>query len=255
MHELLATQWLGRSFTYFDELDSTNTYCKDNADTLPHGAAVIAGRQTRGKGRLGKTWEDPGKVSLILSFLLHGQTPENLSVLPLLAGMSVCAALEKHGIHPAIKWSNDILLENKKICGILCESRIIGERAFAVVGIGVNMLQTQADFDRHNLVYATSLHLATAKKVDIFELAAEILNEFEPILQDYSKNGFIHVRERYKSNCITLGREVRILTGEGEAHGLALDIGDDGSLICNIGGKVQVVRAGEASVRGIFGYV
>ncbi len=259
MKDFLRTQWLAKSFQYFDEIDSTNTYLKQHAGELPNGAAVLAARQTAGRGRLGRAWQDNGKPSLALSVLLHKQTVENLSLLPLLAGLAVRRALEKlTGLGLQLKWSNDVLLENQKLCGILCESRIqAGDSfgAFAVVGIGVNLEQTRDEFDLLDLVYATSLKLATGKSLEILPVAAEILYEFEQILDIFEKNSFEALREEYKNSCITLGREVRIISGNNEQIGMAVDIGKDGALICEIDGRLVNINAGEASVRGIYGYV
>lgn len=255
MSMVLDTLWLGRNQEYFDELDSTNLYLKEHADGLPHGAAVIAKRQTQGRGRLGRSWAQGGG-DLALSFLLHGIDAEKLSVLPLVTGVAVASALEKLcGITPALKWSNDVLCEDRKLCGILCESRLSGRKAFAVLGIGVNLSGSREDFELLDLVYATSLKLATGKSFGIFEVAAKICNELEPVLENFEKNGFDSIWEEYKRYCVTLGREVRVVRDGQELQGRAVDIGGDGSLICEIGGETVSIHAGEASVRGIYGYV
>lgn len=255
MSMLLDTVWLGKKQEYFDELDSTNLYLKEHAEKLPHGAAVIAKRQTQGRGRLGRSWKQGGD-SLALSVLLHGVNAEKLLALPLAVGVAVASALEKLcGIQPSLKWSNDVLCEGRKLCGILCESRIAGDKAFTVLGMGVNLSGSRKDFELLNLVYATSLELATGKSFGNFEVAAKICNELEPVLEKFEKNGFGCIREEYKRYCVTLGREVRVVCDGGERQGRAVDIGDDGSLICEIGGETVSIHAGEASVRGIYGYV
>lgn len=251
----LKTAWLGRSFECLEELDSTNEYLKANAFDLPHGAAVIAKRQTAGKGRLGRNWQDSGN-SLALSVLLHGQSIERLAMLPLVAGVAVSDALQSlTGESFPIKWSNDVLFGDKKICGILCESKISGGNAFAVIGIGVNLAQTREDFDCLGLVYATSLKLATGKSFEILPVAYGILNKFEPIIEDFQKKGFEAIREKYKKRCVTLGREVRVISGVTEQTGFADDIAEDGGLVLKTSGGVKIIRAGEASVRGLYGYV
>lgn len=255
MSMVLDTVWLGRKLECFDELDSTNLYLKEHADRLQHGAAVIAKRQTQGRGRLGRSWAQGGG-NLALSVLLHNVDAKKLSTLPLVAGVAVASALEKLcGIKPALKWSNDVLCDNRKLCGILCESRLSGGKAFAVVGVGVNLSGSREDFGLLDLVYATSLKLATGKSFEIFEVAAKICNELEPVLENFEKNGFGGIREKYKRYCVTLGREVRVVRDGGERHGKAVDIGMDGSLICEIGGETVSIHAGEASVRGLYGYV
>lgn len=256
MRMKLNTMWLGKNQKYFDELDSTNTYLKEHALELAHGTVVIARRQTQGRGRLGRVWRqnESGK-NLALSVLLHGADTEKMAAVPLATGVAVATALKKLcGINLGLKWSNDVLFEDRKLCGILCESRITADKAFAVLGIGVNLSGVRKDFELLDLVYATSLELATGKSFDFFEAAAAICNELEPVLDDFGENGFASIRERYKEYCVTLGKEVRVVCAGTERHGKALDIGADGSLICDISGETVSVNAGEASVRGIYGY-
>lgn len=254
MSMTLSTAWLGQAQQTFDALPSTNTYVKEHAEQLPHGAAVLARRQTQGRGRLGRSWLQSGD-SLAFSVLLHDVDLARMTALPLVTGVAVAAALEKLcGIAPALKWSNDVLVDGHKLCGILCESRITAGTAFAVLGIGVNLTGTREEFGLLDLVYATSLQLATGKSFDFFEVAAAICNELEPVLQDFNQNGFTDIRKRYKQYCCTLGKEVRILHAGRERTGVAVDIGADGSLICETDGETVSVNAGEVSVRGMHGY-
>lgn len=251
----LRTEWLGRRFIRFDELGSTNEYLKEHAPGLPHGAAVTATRQTAGKGRLGRGWSGSDDNGLALSLLLRGLDTRDLPRLPLLAGLGAVYALESiTETKFALKWSNDVLVGGKKLCGILCESRIASDGIYAVAGFGVNLTQEQKDFESLGLVYATSLQLATGIIVPGLRLAAEICNQFERVFENYRENGFDMIKESYKKRCVTLGKQVRVITGNGEQTGIALDIAEDGALICDIGGEIVHVRAGEASVRGIYGY-
>jgi len=255
----LTTRCLGRSFVHLDEVDSTNNYCKDNAATLPHGAVVLADFQTGGKGRLGKSWSNPRGHTLSFSILLKENIRlEDMTLLPLLAGLGVCRGLDSLcGLEFAIKWSNDVLCQGKKVCGILCESRIsaAGSELSAVIGIGVNLLQTCEDFAQLDLVYANSLFLATGRSYLPEQAASAVLNELEPVLDSFIAGGFQPLREAYKARCITLGRQVLIRQNEVEQEVFARDIAPDGSLLCTMAdGKTQKINAGETSVRGIYGY-
>lgn len=251
----LQAAWLGRHWEHFATLPSTNDYCKRNADALPHGAAVTAELQTGGKGRLGKRWnEEPGK-GLALSLLLREPPMDFLRLLPLISGLAVAEALDELcGVPCGLKWSNDVLLEGKKLCGILCESRIGSDGAFAVVGIGVNLAHTLEDFQRLGLVYATSLLLATKKNYPAAETAAAILNRLEPLLEQFLAQGFGPILPRYKARCVNLGKPVRVLWQDSQREGVALDIAEDGSLLCELDGEIRPITAGEASVRGLLGY-
>jgi len=256
----LETLRLGRGLVLLEEVDSTNSYLKDNAEHLPHGAVVLAERQVRGKGRLGRSWSHQAGQSLAFSLLLkEGVRAEYLPGLPFLAGLGVCRGLGAlSGADFAIKWSNDVLHGEKKICGVLCESRMAyGQKnPFAVIGMGVNLTQSREELDRLDLVYAQSLILVTGIKYTAAQTAAAILNELEPLWDRFREHGFPAIREEYRSVCVTLGRQVRIMRGCGETEALARDIARDGSLICTLpGGETVHVNAGEASVRGLYGYV
>ena len=253
----LTTKWLGRTALHFDEIDSTNTWLKARmTGDLPRGTAVLAALQTAGKGRLGRHWQEEQDAGLALSFLLRGFPPASIPALPLAIGLAVCLALEDVGAGQAgIKWSNDVLLAEQKICGILCESRT-GTDA-VVAGIGVNLLHSRAQLDAAGLVYATSLHLATKQVPTPPALAASIANRLEPILEQIQTGGFAAIRPAYCARCLTLGRQVRLLNADGTARtGQALTISPRGDLICRMeNGAEEAIGAGEVSVRGLYGYV
>lgn len=251
----LATSWLGRHYQHLAEVDSTNDYLKERADSLPHGAVVTADLQTKGRGRRGKSWVALPGQSLAMTALLHHWKLEEMGRLPLIAGLAVAEGLEQLcGISCQIKWSNDVLLGGQKLCGILCESRIARHQGFAVVGIGINLRQQQQELHDLGLVYAVSLFSVTGKYFGAEDVAAAVLNQLELLLEQYSAEGFGPILALYRRRCVTLGQTVRVLWEDREQLGTALDIGEDGSLLCNIDGKVRSVVAGEASVRGIYGY-
>lgn len=252
----LTTRMLGRHWLHLPTVDSTNNYCRERADTLPDGCAVTARVQTGGKGRLGRGWNDQPDCGLALSILLRGGNPEQAAYLPLLAGLAVCEGVEALcGARCALKWSNDVLIGGKKLCGILCESRVAARESHVVVGIGVNLVHSQEDFARLGLVYATSLLLDTGNTYTVPQVTAAILNHMEPLLETCAGKGFAPLLERYRQRCVTLGKPVRVLWQGEERTGTALDIAPDGALLCDLDGETCAVRAGEASVRGLYGYV
>lgn len=250
-----CTEWLGQHTVVLESVDSTNSWCKTNAATLEHGTVVIARSQHMGKGRLGRQWVDFGEKGLYLSVLLKGYTPDRLGALPLLAGLAVLDAMRALcDAELSLKWSNDVLLGGRKLCGILCESIISGSEACAVIGIGVNVAQTSDDFAGHDLVYATSLFLATGKIEENHIIAAKILQNLEKVLEIYENDGFAQLRERYKSVCINLGKRVLFERTNATARmATAVDIAEDGALICIGEEGMFRVCSGEVSVRGIYG--
>ncbi|WRS27274.1 biotin--[acetyl-CoA-carboxylase] ligase [Oscillospiraceae bacterium MB08-C2-2] len=251
----LKTRELGRCHIHLETVDSTNDYLKRRAGELCHGASATASLQTAGKGRLGRQWLELPDKALALSVLLAGYTPAQLGQLPLLVGLAVSQGLEGlTGLQIGLKWSNDCILAEKKLCGILCESRILGNQVWTVVGIGVNTQQTAEQLCGLNLEYATSLFLATQKYWDIAQIGGEILNKLEEILDIYALSGFSALKTAYSERCVTLGKKVRIVDADRETLGEALGIAEDGGLICRVDGQEKIIRSGEASVRGLYGY-
>ncbi|WP_040195536.1 biotin--[acetyl-CoA-carboxylase] ligase [Candidatus Soleaferrea massiliensis] len=251
----LQTQLLGKNFIYLEQVDSTNNYIKEHAQSLPDGTLVIAGRQYAGRGAGKHTWADGQDSMLAMSFLIKNIELSYMPQLPLITGLAVARALtEATGGNFRIKWANDVLYESKKLCGILCESQIFGDEVFAVCGIGINIGQDQAFFDRAGLPYATSLKLGFGREYSAYSVAALVMNHFEPLYERLSSVGFDALRNEYIKSCFTVGKQIRILSPEGQLEGLALTIDSDGSLVCNIDGKIVNIRAGEASVRGLYGY-
>jgi len=262
---------VGNKLLWLDEVDSTNTYLKEHMDDpqFPHGTAVYTDCQTAGKGRRGNHWggsnpnimNRPG-ASLALSFLLRKTKLEDMGVLPLLMAIAACRGLK--GVCPnlefGIKWPNDIICQGKKLCGILCESRISADGSSCTVcGIGVNLTQTQQELDNTNLPYAISLYIANQGKdmnrISPEPIASAILDAFENVYQIYCQNGFTALLLEYKQNCVTIGKKVQVIWNQEAKEGEALEISPSGELICKIDGQLHTIRSGEASVRGLYGYV
>lgn len=259
---------IGKKHLHFKEIDSTNTYLKEHGKELPNGTTVTADYQFAGKGRLGRQWEDGSKNSgedaLKCSILLKGLSLEKIPQLPAVTGLGVCLALEKlFGEGFLIKWPNDIIYNKKKICGILCESRVSPSHesetsnCFAVCGFGINLAQTSGYFQENQLHYASSIYLETGIIPDVGMVYKKVLDCFEQIYLSYLQFGFSNILGMYQEKCATLGKEV-IIQDQGQESsaqliGTALRIDQEGQLICLVGEKEVVVRAGEASVRGLYG--
>lgn len=260
------TKQIGQNLIWLDRVDSTNTYLKNRCHELPHGTAAFTDCQTAGKGRRGNQWNgsdakvQPGS-NLALSFLLKDVTVEDMGILPLICALAVRrAVLALTGAPAGIKWPNDMILKGKKLCGILCESRIAahdgqGEAFCAICGIGVNLTQNQQDFDALNLPHAISLLLACGRVFKPEKVTAAILEAFEQAYLRYREEGFPALLQEYREGCVTLGRQVRVIWDQQIKEGVALDISPKGELVCSIEGAVHTVRSGEASVRGLYGYI
>ena len=256
----LHTQWLGKEIYYQKSVDSTNSWAKRLAEEgKPSGTVVVADVQTNGKGRRGRSWETPERMSVPLSILLRPDfAPEKASMLTLVMGLSVVQALENAvSLQCSIKWPNDVLISEKKVCGILAELYSqIDNMEYMVVGAGVNANMTEFPEELANK--ATSLRNELGRPVQRALLVAYILEAFE---KNYEK--FLHtqdlrdLKEEYTKRLLNTGRPVRMLQPQEEFEGVARGIDTWGNLLVERtdSGVVEQVYAGEVSVRGLHGYV
>lgn len=254
---LLTTACLGRTVYSYEVTDSTNRRAREEADRgAPHGSVFFAEEQTGGRGRLGRAWSAPRGEGVWMSVLLRPKlAPADIAQITLLTGLAVCDAIrEVTGLPVQIKWPNDIVLDGKKLVGILTEMAAEEDRICAlVVGIGVNV--NNPAFPEELKDKATSLLLATGKPVSRKELAARILlrleKEYETFLRQGANAAF---RKRYAERCATIGSLVKVVMGNEEFAGTAIGISETGALLVQTGQGIRAVNSGEVSVRGMLGY-
>jgi BirA family biotin operon repressor/biotin-[acetyl-CoA-carboxylase] ligase len=255
---IIHTKVLGKDIRYYDQINSTNEMAKTLArEGASEGTVVIADRQLSGKGRLGKHWDSPSGTGIWMSIILKPDImPVQASQLTLLAGLSVCEAVNKvTGLESRIKWPNDVVVNRKKVCGILTEmSAELDGINYIIVGIGINV--NTKEFTEE-LSHATSLSLEGGKDYMRRYIIKEILEVFEEDYMVYKKGRNIkHFLQRYKDNCITLNGDVKIITHQREYTAYAKDIAKDGSLIVtDEQGQEETIFSGEVSVRGLYGYI
>lgn len=236
------------SLHWFDSIDSTNTYAKQLArEGAPHGTVVLAGSQSAGRGRMGRTFSSPEGSGAYLSVILRPACkPSQLMHLTCAAAVAACDHLEKlTGIRPGIKWINDLILKGKKLGGILTEMSIdpkTGLVAYAVVGIGVNCTAVPEEV----------ADMATCLGCSPAPVFAALVEAFWQLDQNLWKKE--SVMTRYRKDCVTLGKPIQLM-GTGQT-GTALDVTDEGSLVVALSDGTQTtVSSGEVSVRGMYGYV
>ena len=245
----------------FSEVDSTNTMLKKMAQAgSPTGTIIVADRQTGGRGRLGRTFLSPGGVGVYLSALIRPNcAPTQLMHLTCAVAVAMCDAVEHaFGFRPGIKWTNDLVAGNRKLGGILTELGLnpqTGLVDYAILGIGINCGQTQADFDESIRSMATSVRMVTGRDSDRNLLIAEMVKALEIMDRDLMASP-ADLLERYRRDCITLGQDVSIVRGNEVRHARALDIDAEGGLIVRYDtGENATVTSGEVSVRGLYGYL
>ena len=254
---------VGREVVCLDVTDSTNSECKCRAaQGAPSGLVITAEEQTGGRGRRGRTFQSLRGKGLYFSLLLRpleGQgEAQELSRLTAWVAVAVCRALEGlTGLSCGIKWTNDILLEGKKLCGILCELGLRDDRrpGYVVVGIGVNVGQSQEDFGEALSAIATSLGQHMDAPPSRFAVAAALMEELDRLWEDFP-GGQEKYLEQYRTRCRTVGKQVRLVGPEGEREALALQVNGDFSLRVRLeDGTEEDISSGEVSVRGLEGYV
>lgn len=258
--EYLQTKYIGREIHYFDSIDSTNTKAKELAYTSEiEGIVVIAEEQTNGRGRLGRNWSSPNKKGIWMSIVLRPQIePIDAAKITQVAAAAVWKGLNQIGIKTQIKWPNDIVLNSKKVCGILTEmSGELNRLNYLVVGIGINANTGIDEFPKEIRNMATSLKIETGKEIKRKKLIALILNNFEELYNDLISKGSIDKAIKICiENSALIGKKVRLnLKGE-EKEAKAIDISEDGQLIVQDNeGNISKIISGEVSVRGLYGYV
>ena len=259
LRHLEGCAW-GEAVQVCEEVDSTSNQAKLQAAAgAPEGTVIIADTQTGGRGRLGRSFSSPKGMGMYLSAVLRPKAePAQLLHLTCAVAVAVCNAVEKTvGARPGIKWTNDPVLGNRKLCGILTELALeaeINEVQYAVVGIGINCQQKQEDFDESIRDVACSLAMATGKPVDRNLLTANCIRELEKLSRDYltAKEAYM---AQYRKDCVTVGKQVQVIRGETIRRGKALSVDDDGGLLVAFeDGQTETVNAGEVSVRGMYGY-
>lgn len=250
----LHTSEIGQNLRILDEVDSTNRAAKEWArQGAPHGSAVLAKRQSAGRGRRGRSWAS-SEGGLYCSIVLRPHlATEKVPRLTLCAALAVREAIERTtGLQPGIKWPNDLLLGGKKLCGILTELSADAERLeFAVLGIGINVAHT--DFPPEVRPLATSLADEGAA-VERSELAAALFDALEPLLLQMELGGFSEIMEQYESRSLTLGKRVRILGVDGTEEGVAEAFDDLGMILLRKDdGSLLRIASGDVSLRPVEG--
>ena len=245
---------------WFDTIDSTNTHAKTLAlRGAPHGTVLIAGGQTGGRGRMGRSFHSPAGAGIYMSVLLRpGCPPAELMHLTCAAAVAACDAVEAAAdIRPGIKWTNDLVYGKRKLAGILTELVLdkTGNVSCAIIGIGINCSQQLSDFPAELRDMAGSLSCITGRDISRAGVAAALMEQLERMDRQLL-TGRDAMLARYRRDCVTLGQQIRLLRGEDVRYGTALDIDDRGALVVRFDdGITEAVSSGEVSIRGMYGYL
>jgi len=233
----LSTNYIGKEIYYFPELKSTNIMAKEKAlhraEGIDEGTLIIAEKQSAGKGRLGREWFSP-VGGIWLSIILYPQlSPSYISRITLMTAVAVVKAIKIcTQIKSQIKWPNDILINEKKVCGILTEmSAELDIINWVVVGIGINVNIDHRDFPEDIQENTISLKEILGKEVLRVKLAQTFLQEFEKYYEILKRREFSSVLKEWKLYSHTLGKKIEVNIGEKVVTGEAIDINESGALI------------------------
>lgn len=256
---LMHTDWVAKEVLYFDTIDSTNTKAQELAEKgYPSGTLVVADKQESGKGRRGRSWVSPSGTGIFMTLMIKPDiNPNNASMLTLVAALAVAKAITSvTGEEAMIKWPNDIVVNGKKVCGILTEMNAQFDYInHIVVGIGINV--HNESFPEEISQMASSLMIeAGGKRFHRAQIIAETMSYFEQYYDTFLKTQDLSalVRE-YDKLLVNRNKSVRVLDPKEPFDGKAMGITSKGELIVDTWESRKLVSSGEVSVRGIYGYV
>jgi len=231
-----------------ESVDSTNLYAKSHIEVLSDKTVIFAMRQSAGRGRLNRSWVDLGEGNLFMTFVLKPSDTFNeiYSNLTQYLSVCLCKVLENYNIKPQIKWPNDVLINGKKIAGILSETVMSGGKLKGIVlGIGVNLNAKQSDIDNIPDKIATSLNLETGENIDIKLFRQNLVEEFFSNYETFLQNGFEFIKNDYIDRNCFLNKELNIQIFDKIENGLAKSVTDNGELVLLKDNKESVLTIGD----------
>lgn len=242
-------KYLQDHILHFDEIESTNAHLLQT--DFENGTIVWADFQSKGRGRKKRKWQSPAGHSLLISIGLN----QNLDQLPgfiytFLSAVAVAEALDSifSSLKPVLKWPNDILINHKKVCGILVETKANSrELNKVVIGIGLNVNQDENYFRKTELQYGTSLKVQAGKQQDRKNILTKILKALDDNLDLAFKSGSDLILNKWRKMCPYLNREITLIEGEKSVTGKFVDIASDGAMLLKIDGRTEKFYAGDVS--------
>jgi BirA family biotin operon repressor/biotin-[acetyl-CoA-carboxylase] ligase len=249
----LSGKTIGEPHYFFPSVESTNYLAFNLAgEDAPEGTVIIADHQTRGRGRMQRVWLSPPTVNLYISLILRPVlAPAFSPPLTIMAGVAVADLLTVYYQQQVqLKWPNDVLINKKKVCGILTEIKTTGNKVeFVIIGIGININMQKNDFSPSLVPIATSLQIETGKPIDRVELTVRLLERVGVFYQSLLTEGMKPLRELWLSYAQLLEKLVEVTFGEEMYRGMVIGMDDAGALIIRTEkGEQRRVIAGDVKV-------
>lgn len=251
----LKTEMIGQNIIHFNTIESTNDYLKQVGNDVEEGTVVISEEQTKGKGRLGRVWDSKVGEGIWMSMVLKPNImPYKAPFITLIAGASIIKALNNLGVQAQIKWPNDIIINNKKVCGILTELSAEIERInYVVIGIGMNV--KNEDFDSILENKATSLY-KEGYKLHRLDIVKEIFCQFELLYKKYLEDDKEEVLKVCRDYSAVIDKDIYVIRNNEKELARCIDINEEGNLVVKSeDGEIKEIISGEVSIRGVKGYV
>lgn len=248
----LKTKVFGKKVYFFEEVGSTNEVAFELArNGAVHGTIVLAETQTKGRGRMGRRWVSPSGANIYLSLVLRPNIEAKAApLITFIASIALTDAAKTVGVEAGIKWPNDLLVNGKKLAGVLTELESDGDKVkYAVMGIGVNLNLTREMLDRELgdiAADATSVREALGREVDRVDFTANLINELERRYEEYLVLGFKHVIKEWNERCSMMGKKVEVIAEGKSLIGTAQSVDSMGRLLIRRkDGVVERVIAGD----------
>lgn len=252
LHCGLKTRVMGSEIHGYKTIGSTNEAARRLAESgAKEGTIVIAEKQSRGRGRLGRTWHSTSGQGLYFSIVLRPQLDfTRLPALSMVAALSVCRAIESYGLKAEIKWPNDCMLDGKKVSGILVElSAELDRVEYAIMGVGINVNQRAADFPLGLRSTATSIYRVSGYKIIRADLFRKFLADFEKSYHTFHRYGFRLIAPEIIKRSSVIGKKITLVLGRKKIPGTALGFDSNGALRVKEKDGVKIYSAGEVSLR------
>jgi BirA family biotin operon repressor/biotin-[acetyl-CoA-carboxylase] ligase len=246
----LETDFVGRNFIYTDEISSTNSELLSGKENyLKSGTVLLAEHQLEGKGRKNRLWISEKNLNLTFSILLVDVTApaSQVNIINLAASLSIATSIENlYQLRTELKWPNDVLINRRKVSGILLETSVQGKKIERlVIGMGINV--NQKSFPGKYNFPPTSINLESGREIERETLLAEILNNFEELLQ-FAISNPQHILNDWKAKCNMIGDRIKIIEKDKTIAGIFDDIDENGFLILRRGDKLEKIHFGDVSL-------
>ena len=279
----LHTKWAAQNIVYKDITESTNDDAKELGEQgAPHGTLVVADQQISGRGSRGRSWETPSGTNIAMSLIVRPDAPpERIPMLTLIMGLSVAEGIEAAIVEaddiplrnstgvafnrqmlseiksfPQIKWPNDVVINGKKICGILTELHMNPDNTInnVVIGVGINV--NMEEFPDSIKDIAGSILTETGKRLDRSAVVANIMKCFEDNYEKYNMSfDLTYLKAQYERRLININKQVKVLDPKGQYDAFSRGITTDGALVViTPDGVKKEINGGEVTVRGLYSY-